>query len=155
MGISVESIGTNPIVYQAKEHATAGSFVVGDLLQFGANGKVQLGAAAAWGLSRPTAGIARTPAAAVENTLIEVEMISFDQLYAVRIDSTTTHARALCGDWGNWVFTAGAGYLDLQTTTTWEMKVYALDGRDAEGTTSGRVLVRFRSTHLFFAVDPA
>lgn len=155
MGISVESIGTNPIVFAAKEHATDNSFVVGDLLQFGANGKVQLGVAATWGLSRPTAGIARNAASGTEDTDIEVEMISFDQLYAVRIDSTTTHARALVGDWGNWVFTAGAGYLDLQTNTTWEMKVYALDGRDAEGTTSGRVLVRFRSTHLFFAVDTA
>lgn len=155
MGISVESIGTNPIVYQAKEHATDGSFVVGDLLQFGANGKVQLGASGTWGLSRPTAGIARTPASGTENTLIEVEMISFDQLYAVRIDSVTTHARAICGDWGNWIFTAGAGYLDLAANDYWEMKVYALDGRDAEGTTSGRVLVRFRAALLYFGVDAA
>lgn len=155
MGISVESIGINPEVFPAKEHATDGSFVVGDLLQFGANGKVQLGAAAAWGLSRPAAGIARTPASGTEDTDIEVEMIQSDILYSVRIDSTTTHARALCGDWGNWVFTAGGGYLNLQANTTWEMLVMALDGRDAEGTTSGRVLVRFRTALLYFGVDTA
>ena len=155
MGISVESISTNPEVFWAKEHATDNSFVAGDLIQFDPNGKVQLGVTTEWGTTHTAAGIARRPATGSENGDIEVEMIQFDRLYAVRIDSTTTHARALVGDWGDWVYTAGAGYLNLQANTTWEMVVVALDGRDAEGTTSGRVLVRFRSSLLEFAVDRA
>ena len=131
---SVELISGNPIVVKGVEHATSGSFQVGDLVKIGTNGKWRIGTAGLF------YGIARRNAATVEDTVHEVELISFGNVYSVHYVGATSVA--LIGDAVDFTFTAGA-HTCVEGGAGADAYVVALDTRDAVGTTGGRILVRF------------
>lgn len=72
----------------------------------------------------------------------EVELIDPNAVYSVRCSTGLTHAQTLVGTIADFVFTT-PGAMDLETGTT-DTYIVGLDPRDAIGTTSGRVLVRFK-----------
>ena len=131
---SVELISGNPIVVKATEHATDGAWKAGDLLIIGTNGKMQIATAGA------IYAIARSDASGTENTVHEIELISFDNVYSARYSGTTSVA--LIGDCVDFTFTAGAHTLSESGATT-DAYVVGLDTRDAVGTSGGRLLIKF------------
>lgn len=132
---SVELIAGNPIVVYGVEHATDGAWQIGDLLKIGSNGKWQLGTTGLF------YGIARTNANGAENTVHEIELISFKNVYSVRYSAATSVA--LIGDGIDFTFTTvgaqpcGIGGADA------DGYIVALDTRDPVGTVGGRVWVKF------------
>jgi len=133
---SVERVdGGEPQVLTFPEHATDGSFEVGDLVKIATNGKVQIATAGA------ISGIARTKYTGTENSDIDVELIDLNGIYSARYKASAT-AQSLAGDCLDFTFTAGAHTLDESSADT-DVYCVGLDPRDALGTSGGRLLIRF------------
>lgn len=123
----------DPIVVKALEGATQ-TYKAGDLVKLSA-GYIIIATAGA------ISGIAKKDWSA-SGTVAEVELIDPNAVYSCRVASGTTHEQALVGTIHDFTFTAGAHVLSAGSNDTY---IVALDPRDAIGTTSGRVLVRFKA----------
>lgn len=129
-----------PQVVKMPEDATPGSFAIGDLVKVHTNGKVRMADAG------HITGIARRGYTGTENTPIEVELIDPANIYSSRYKASAT-AQTLVGDILDYTFTAGAHTLDEGSATT-DVYCVGLDPRDAEGTSGGRLLVRFLGSNF-------
>jgi hypothetical protein len=123
----------NPVVAKALEGSTQ-TYKAGDPVRLSAGYAV---VAAAGQIS----GIARKDWS-VSGLACEVELIDPNAVYSVRCSTGLTHAQTLVGTIADFVFTT-PGSMVLETGTT-DTYIVGLDPRDAAGTTSGRVLVRFK-----------
>jgi len=136
---SVERVmGEQGTVLRFPEHATAGSFVVGDLVKLASNGKVQIATA------DTMIGIAKRDASGTVDTQIEVELLSVDSIYRMRYKASAT-SQALVGDLADITYTAGAHVLDESGAAQTEVYIVGLDPMDAVGTSGGRLYVRFHN----------
>lgn len=118
---------------------TGQTFKVGDLVVTDSNGLIVVATAG------NILGIAMDDASGTANTVIRVELINGIDIYSVPIGSATATAQTNVGAAGDIVFTAGAQYIDIDTTTS-EVNVVGFD--DALGTTGGKLLVRFYMKNL-------
>lgn len=122
----------NPVKVKALEGAGQ-TYKAGDLVKFSA-GYVVIATAAA------ISGIATKDWVASTNEC-EVELIDPNAVYSCRVGTGTTHAQTLVGTIEDFTFTAGAHALAAGSN---DVYVVGLDPRDVAGTTTGRVLVRFK-----------
>ena len=128
-------------VVNLPEHATAGSFVAGDLVNV-AGGKVRILQS-----DQNIFGIALGKASGTADTDIPVEVISPDKVYVAQAD-TTTAVTQVNNDYGLNIGTAGNMSVDIGDTSTTSVVVVDLDPRDAVGTNGGRLLVKFTTAAL-------
>ena len=129
----------DPIVQKGLEGASTQTFDAGDPVKFSAGYVVVATAGAIHGISR-------TDATGTQSSTIEVELIDPNARYSVRCSTGLTHAQTLVGTMADLDFTTpSAMVLEDGTTDTY---IVGLDPRDAVGTTSGRVLVRFMGAVL-------
>jgi hypothetical protein len=131
--------GLKPQVITCEEGAGTQTFKVGDLVVSDSAGQMVVATAG------NIFGIARDDATGTQATKLRVEMINGIDLYSVPIGSATATAQTNVGAAGDIVFTAGAQYIDIDTTTS-EVSVVGFD--DALGTTGGRLIVRFNMGNL-------
>jgi hypothetical protein len=124
------------------EHATPGSFEVGDLVKIGTNGKVQIVSS-----DQNIYGIALDKYTGTENTDIHVEKIDTSHTYVAQAD-TTTAVTNQGSDYGLNIGTAGSMSVDLGDESTTSVFVEKLDPRDETGTSGGRLQVKFLSAVL-------
>ena len=131
--------GLEPQVLTFLEGAGTQTFVPGDLVVTDSAGQVVIATAG------NILGIARDAATGTQASEVRVELINGYDIYSVHIGSGTATAQANVGMAGDIVFTAGAQYIDIDTTTS---EVYVVGFDDALGTTGGRLLVRFYMKNL-------
>ena len=122
----------NPVVVKGLEGATQ-TYKAGDLVKFSA-GYVVIAT------SNAISGIV-TKDWSESAAATEVELIDPNAVYSARVSTATTHAQTLVGTVMDFTFTAGAHVLADGTTDVYAVGV---DPRDAAGTTSGRLLIRFK-----------
>jgi len=113
------------------------TYKAGDLLKFDSNGYVVIATAGA------IHAIAKEDATGVTATVTEVEMLDFNELYVAYYKSSAT-AQNLVGQIADFTFTVGAHTLSESGGAN-DVVIFALDNRDALGTSGGRLLVRFRT----------
>ena len=123
------------------EHASAGSFALGDLVKL-ASGKVQLETS-----DQAVTGVALRAASGTEDTNIPVAIITPSQLWVAEVD-TTTAATQVNVAYGLNIGTAGSMSVDIGDTSTTTVRVERLDSRDDAGTATGRVVVKFDQAAL-------
>jgi len=115
--------------------AAGQTYKIGDALMFTSDGYVAISTA---GIIH---AIAKEDASGTTANPTEVEMIDFNELYVCRYKASAT-AQNLVGQIADFTFTVGGHTLDESGATT-DVVIYALDNRDAVGTSGGRLLVRF------------
>jgi hypothetical protein len=120
------------------EHATAGSFVVGDMVELN-GGKVRL-----CSNDDNPLGVAMKAASGTEDTSIEVMMFLAGQEWSVPSEGATALAN-VGNDYGI-NLTAGAQTVDLNTTGTFT--ILEVDPRETVGTSGGRLIGMFRQAVL-------
>jgi hypothetical protein len=86
-------------------------------------------------------GIATKDATGTTSAVAEYEPISYEAIYSAKYKTSAT-TQSLVGDCLDFTFTVGAHTLDESSATT-DVYCVGLDPRDAVGTTSGRLLVKF------------
>jgi len=123
---------TNPNTINFPEDATAGSFLVGDIVRLSATGKVELAVDNATAI-----GIAHKDASGTEDTDIPVELFNSNDIYVGTFRAAAT-AQAEVGDTAD--YTASAGAFTWTEGGTTDMYIVGL--YDAANTTSGRIRMR-------------
>lgn len=118
------------------EHATAGSFKGGDLVDLN-GGKVRLAAA-----DTKIWGVAGKDAAGTVDTSTPVMLISSDQVWVAWAD-TTVNQTHVGNDFGLNIASASCT-VDIADTTTTSVVILGIDERHVAGTTA-RVLVKFQN----------
>jgi hypothetical protein len=116
-----------------EEGATAGGFLIGDLVKYDAAGQVVIATSGA------VAGIALQNASGTQATKILIEEITPDTKYVAVYKASAT-AQALVGDLVDFTFGAGGHTLDETGATT---DAYVVGFKDAVGTTSGKLIIKF------------
>jgi hypothetical protein len=139
MGSWRQYTGLEPQVLTFEEGAGTQTFKAGDLVVSDSSGQVVVATAG------NILGIARDSATGTTASAIRVELINGYDIYSVHIGSATATAQTNVGAAGDIVFTAGAQYIDIDTTTS---EVYVVGFDDVLGTTGGRLLVRFYMKNL-------
>jgi hypothetical protein len=124
----------NPVVVKGLEGGSTQTFDAGDPVKFSA-GYVVVATAGVMN------GLARRDASGTQSTQIEVELFDPNAVYSAKCSTDLTHAQTLVGTNVDFQFTT-PGSMVLEDGTT-DAYVVALDPRDAAGTTSGRLLIRF------------
>jgi len=130
--------GLNIDTIPCEEGSSAGSFAIGDLVKFDANGQVVIATAGA------ISGIAEKSATGTQSTTIPVTLIDPSAIYIANYKSASA-AQGLVGDCLDFTFTAGAHTLDESGAST---DVYCVGLADPGDSTSARLLVRFMGTTL-------
>jgi len=119
--------GLNPQVVEIMEDddASENTWYDGDCVSVESTGQVILAIAAAVNVI----GIARKAAIGTDNTPIPVELIDAHSIYVGRVADDVTTTEALIGDCQDFVFTAGAQYLEASgTTDTYIVGIHPVDG---------------------------
>lgn len=116
------------------------TFDAGDLVKIDTSGYLVVATAGA------ISGIARSNATGTTGAAVEWEPICADAVYSAKYKASAT-SQSLVGDCLDFTFTIGGHTLDESGATT-DVYCVGLDPRDASGTTSGRLLVRFYGTLL-------
>lgn len=126
----------SPEIVPRLEHATDGSFEVGDPLKV-TSGKVQIATAGA-----DVYGIAMTAASGTEDTEISVALLTPNQTWSISVDGATTPAEAThVGNHYALTIVAGATLLNVAGGAAAGFVVEELDTRDTAADGS-RVVVR-------------
>ena len=132
--------GLNADVRYVSEHATAGSFVAGDIVDLN-GGKVRIASS-----DQAIYGVAAAPATGTVDTQIPVYVVDPSQLWVAYADGTVTEATHTGNDYGLNI-AAGSCTVDLGDATTTTVSIIDIDERDAYATTA-RVIVRFKNAIL-------
>jgi len=127
------------MVVSVEEGSSSGSFQIGDLVKFDSSGQVVIATAGV------IDGIARFNATGTQATKGEVDLIDSSSIFTAAYVSTT--GQTLVGDLLDFTFTAGAHTLS-ETSAETDVYCVALDPRDTEGASGGRLYVRFLSALL-------
>lgn len=117
------------------KEAASQTFKEGDLVYFNSDGLVAISTAG------NIHGIARKDASGTTSAEIPVELIELDAVYSAAYTASAT-TQTIVGTKADFTFTVGAHTLDDSGATT-DVFLVGIDGRQALGTSGGRVLFRF------------
>lgn len=137
IGVQAKNNNPAPKVYNYPEHATHGSFAVGDLVKLDTNGKLQVAAS-----DQALFGVAKKGYSGTEGTLIPVMVLDSNAEFVMQADTTTTIANEGV-DYGLNIGTPGSMSVDVGDETTTSVVVQRLDERDGPKA-NGRVVVKFK-----------
>lgn len=132
--------GLNPQVLDFLEGAATQTFTDGDLVEINTSGKLTVATAG------DMIGIARRDAQGVEDSVIPVELINFNEIYVILTDGTSNQNQL-----GLQVlitsFSAGALTIDETANAAGEVSIVGLHPDDG-AMASGRLLVRFNADKI-------
>jgi hypothetical protein len=143
----IKRISGSPNIQEFTMASATPAVVQGDLVKIDGNGLVALASTGVIG------GIMKSKDPSSTTTKVLVDVILTDNSEFVIPYKASTTAQTIVGDYAAITFTSNT--LSVDDSSDGDVIIQRLDPRDAVGTTSGRVIVRFKPASLQFQAGQA